>query len=81
DEVDQATVVREPLWCDRRGDHGPFDIIGDVHGCLDELTALLARLGYEPAGPGGVPVHPAGRRAVFVGDLVDRGPDSPGVLR
>jgi len=75
EEVDSAVFERQPLWNDRRSEHGPFDIIGDVHGCLDELTELLARLGYE----GGVP--PAGRKAVFVGDLVDRGPKIPGVLR
>ncbi|MFO1061106.1 MAG: AAA family ATPase [Dongiaceae bacterium] len=78
--VDAATVVREPLWCDRRGERGPFDIIGDVHGCRAELEALLDRLGYA-AGADGTPVHPEGRRAIFLGDLVDRGPDSPGVLR
>jgi protein phosphatase len=80
-EVAQATVLREPLWCDRRGEHGPFDIIGDVHGCCDELEALLGKLGYAAAGSGGARAHPEGRRAIFVGDLVDRGPDSPGVLR
>jgi protein phosphatase len=78
--VADATLVREPLWCDQRGDHGPFDIIGDVHGCIDELKALLGQLGYVAA-DGGVPAHPEGRRVIFVGDLVDRGPDSPGVLR
>jgi polynucleotide kinase-phosphatase len=80
ESVAAASVVREPLWCDRRGDHGPFDIIGDVHGCIDELKALLDKLGYG-ATDGGVPSHPEGRRVIFVGDLVDRGPDSPGVLR
>src|ERR1700761_1256649 len=44
--VDAATVTRTPLWTDRRADHGPFDIIGDIHGCGDELEALLAKLGY-----------------------------------
>ena len=61
---------------DRRSDTGPFDIIGDVHGCADELEALLEQLGYEvtwPA-PGLPPVTstPAGRRAIFVGDLCGR---------
>lgn len=60
-------------------DRPPFDIIGDVHGCIVELKELLARLGYEPAGDGYV--HPAGRRVVFVGDLVDRGPGVVPVLR
>ena len=83
DDVVAATVSREPLWCDRRGDHGPFDIIGDVHGCRAELDLLLDRLGYRERETEHGPVrsHAEGRRAVFVGDLVDRGPDSPGVLR
>jgi protein phosphatase len=79
--VADATLVREPLWCDRRGEHGPFDIIGDVHGCIDELKALLGQLGYVQTEGGVAPHHPEGRRVIFVGDLVDRGPDSPGVLR
>ncbi|MFC0547326.1 polynucleotide kinase-phosphatase [Kutzneria chonburiensis] len=79
EEVDAATIRREPLVNDRRGETGPFDIIGDVHGCRLELTELLTRLGYRVEGD--FAEHPAGRRAVFVGDLVDRGPDTPGVLR
>jgi protein phosphatase len=67
------TIVREPLWNDRRHETGPFDVIGDVHGCGDELDALLDALGYLP-GEDGVRRHPEGRKAVFVGDLVDRGP-------
>ena len=74
-----AEVIREPLFTDRRTDHGPFDIIGDVHGCLDELVQLLTTLGYAPAD--GAWRHEGGRRAIFLGDLVDRGPYSPGVLR
>jgi hypothetical protein len=72
---------------DLRRIQGPFDIIGDVHGCADELQALLHKLGYEARlyGTGeGRRAHvksPPGRRAVFVGDLVDRGPSSPDVLR
>jgi protein phosphatase len=79
DEVETATIVREPLWCDRRADAGPFDVIGDVHGCGDELDALLDALGYASAD--GVRRHPEGRRAVFVGDLVDRGPRVVHVLK
>lgn len=55
-------------------DQGPFDIIGDVHGCATELVRLLRRLGYRRPSPRRAFRHPAGRRAVFVGDLVDRGP-------
>ena len=55
---------------------GPLDIVGDVHGEIDALRMLIAHLGYDEQGN-----HPQGRRLVFVGDLVDRGPDSPGVVR
>jgi polynucleotide kinase-phosphatase len=79
DEVEAATVRLTKLHNDRKELTGPFDIIGDVHGCREELGRLLVALGWELAGDR--PSHPAGRTAVFVGDLVDRGPDSPGVLR
>ncbi|HET7234148.1 MAG TPA: polynucleotide kinase-phosphatase [Longimicrobium sp.] len=79
EEVDTATLVREPLWVDRRTDTGPFDVIGDVHGCGDELDALLDALGYA-VDTDGARRHPDGRRAVFVGDLVDRGPRVAHVL-
>lgn len=106
EEVDAATIERVPLWNDRTHDHGPFDIIGDVHGCADELEELLAQLGYlrrmkdeggsmnEEAAygdsnsnsslslaPSSFYFHPAGRKAVFVGDLVDRGPRNLDVVR
>jgi protein phosphatase len=81
--VDAAVVERKPLWTDRRDDHGPFDVIGDVHGCADELETLLASLGYEVAWTDGEPAirAPHGRKLVFVGDLVDRGPRTPDALR
>ncbi len=80
EQVDAAEITRKPLWTDRRAESGPFDVIGDVHGCYGELVELLGELGYEVA-PGGVGVMPPeGRRAVFVGDYVDRGPDTPKVL-
>ncbi len=134
EEVDQAAFERTPVWSNRKSEHGPFDIIGDVHGCFDELVDLLEKLGYavggaqsrasivtRASGPCGVvanaktneiqqsparaggPCHdetsgkptgdtepvgvdfavtpPPGRRVIFLGDLVDRGPDSPSVLR
>jgi len=80
-EVAAATVQREPVWNDMRRRHGPFDIIGDVHGCFDELSQLLTRLGYQVTDDGGSASHPDGRTAIFVGDLVDRGPATPAVLR
>jgi diadenosine tetraphosphatase ApaH/serine/threonine PP2A family protein phosphatase len=63
----------------KSGDPERFDFIGDVHGCIDELTALLTKLGYEPFA-GNSMSHPDGRRAFFLGDLSNRGPDTPGVL-
>lgn len=82
ESVDAAIIRRTRLWNNRTDEHGPFDIIGDLHGCCDELECLLAELGYEATEqregdfPNGGPVyaHPDGRTAVFVGDLVDRGP-------
>lgn len=53
---------------------GPFDIIGDLHGCLEELKKLLVQLGYRRRF--GYYYHPAGRKAIFLGDLTDRGPHS-----
>jgi protein phosphatase len=85
--IEAAHVARQPLWTDKRHDHGPFDIIGDVHGCADELQSLLTKLGYrvewgDGAGDRTVSVvAPHGRKVVFVGDLADRGPNSPDVLR
>jgi protein phosphatase len=68
---------------DRRELTGPFDIVGDVHGCCDELEELLAAIGYRVDRDGDdVRVTPPdGRTLVFVGDLVDRGPRTPDVLR
>ena len=73
DEVDAAVIERQPLWNNRKQDHGPFDIVGDVHGCCDELEELLRLLGYV-VDEAGAWRHPDGRRPVFLGDLVDRGP-------
>ncbi|GAB3211679.1 polynucleotide kinase-phosphatase [Marinactinospora endophytica] len=84
-EIDSVVVRTRPLDNDQRARTGPFDIIGDVHGCRAELEELLTRLGYtlERDGSGRAvgARHAEGRTAVFVGDLVDRGPDTPGVLR
>ena len=79
EEAEAVEIGRVPLWTDRRAEPGPFDIVGDVHGCRDELAALLRELGYDVQGD--VVTPPDGRRAVFVGDYGDRGPDTPGVLR
>ncbi|MYD99262.1 MAG: polynucleotide kinase-phosphatase [Gammaproteobacteria bacterium] len=82
-EADAAVVERQRLWTDRREDGGPFDIIGDVHGCGDELEALLTELGYrvDREGESFAISHPEARRLVFLGDLVDRGPRVADCLR
>ena len=89
EKVDAATIERVPLWNDKRNEHGPFDIIGDVHGCHEELVELLGILGYEateletddPVWGDKAFVHPEGRKAVFLGDIVDRGPRIIDTLR
>jgi protein phosphatase len=83
EQIDAVEITRTKLWNDRREESGPFDIIGDVHGCADELETLLADLGYAVtwSGKDVTVTAPEGRRAIFVGDLVDRGPRSPDVLR
>ena len=76
EEVDAITIERHPLWNNKKSERGPFDIIGDVHGCFDELIELMSQIGYsvEQNDDSYVVSSPAGRRLVFVGDLVDRGP-------
>lgn len=85
DEIAAAQITRSRLFNDLRHETGPFDVVGDIHGCRSELETLLGELGYavdrDAAGNACGARHPDGRRAVFVGDLVDRGPDTPGVLR
>lgn len=89
EEVASVTgIVRDRLYNDKKEFTGPFDIIGDIHGCADELKELLKKLGYqieavpEAAGNYGLQVHhPEGRQVIFVGDLVDRGPASSTVLK
>jgi protein phosphatase len=84
EEIEAAEIERQPLWNNRRNEHGPFDIIGDIHGCFDELCRLLEKLEYKVAKkPDGFfeVENPADRKAVFVGDLVDRGPNSPDVIK
>ncbi len=83
EEVEAAEVKQQPLWNNLKAEQGPFDIIGDVHGCFDELIELLDTLGYEtiPPNPVWKVTHPEGRKLIFLGDLVDRGPKTPEVLR
>ena len=78
-EVDAVRFMREPFYSDKRTEHGPYDIIGDIHGCYDETLELLATLGYAPD-DAGIWRHAEGRRVIFLGDLVDRGPQSVAVV-
>ena len=79
-EIEAAVIERQKMRSDRREEKGPFDIIGDIHGCRQELDQLLVTLGYTFVEKDRV-VAPHGRKVIFLGDLVDRGPDTPGVLR
>lgn len=79
-EIDDVEIVRTKMWNNKKEEHGPFDVIGDVHGCFDELVMLLKKLGYEENTEAGM-LHPDGRKPVFLGDLCDRGPKNVEVLR
>jgi protein phosphatase len=83
EQLEGLQIERQPMWTNRRGEHGPFDIIGDVHGCFDELSELMTALGYsiDKHGDGYNVRVPEGRKAIFLGDLVDRGPKIVDVLR
>ena len=76
DEIENTEIVRTKLWNNKMDEHGPFDIIGDIHGCLNELEQLLLKMGYE--NKDGQYSHPNGRKVVFLGDFCDR---NVGVLR
>ncbi len=84
EEIDAVSIERTRLFNDLTDQTGPFDIVGDIHGCRAELEELLSTLGYtitrDDQDRAIDAAHPD-RRAIFVGDLVDRGPDTPGVLR
>ncbi len=87
EEVEALQIERVPLYNDKRTEAGPFDIIGDIHGCFEETTELLEKLGYvihlhEKDSEDLISVsHPEGRIAVFVGDITDRGPYNKDCLR
>ncbi|GER92067.1 hypothetical protein KDW_62290 [Dictyobacter vulcani] len=86
ERIADVQIERERLYSNLKHEHGPFDIIGDVHGCFAELSMLLQELGYEikrdeQAESQFQVRHPEGRKVVFLGDLVDRGPATPAVLR
>jgi protein phosphatase len=88
EEIAEVTIERQPLWNNRKHEHGPFDIIGDIHGCFDELEQLLTKMNYQISRTAKTGrddqfdvIPPDGRKAVFLGDLVDRGPGTPDVLK
>jgi len=83
EDLEDLVIERQPLWNNLKHEHGPFDVIGDVHGCFDELIALFQQLGYsvQQSGTDFRVTPPDGRKAIFVGDLVDRGPKIPETLR
>jgi len=83
EDVDSVIIERHPLWNNKKSEHGPFDIVGDVHGCFDELVELMGQLGYlvNQQNDEYSVSTPNGRKLVFVGDLVDRGPGTVKVLR
>ena len=87
DSTEGVEIRRTPLWNNKKGESGPFDIFGDLHGCAQELRNLLTNLGWEryelpdPESPWGTEcwrsassLTKVGRKAVFLGDVVDRGP-------
>ena len=80
EQLAHVEIVRTKLWNDKKDEHGPFDVIGDIHGCCDELEELLGTLGYL-RDENGVFSHPDGRKAAFLGDFCDRGPRNADVLQ
>jgi len=83
DEIEAVKIERQILWNNKKHEQGPFDILGDVHGCFEETQTLLKKLGYEITKTEDryAVRHPQGRKLIFVGDLVDRGPKTPEVIR
>ena len=81
EDIANAQIIREKLWNNKKDETGPFDIIGDIHGCYDELCELFEKLGYIVDKENYSITSPEGRKAIFLGDLCDRGPKSIEVLR
>ncbi len=83
EEIENIEVIKQPMWTNKKSEEGPFDIIGDIHGCFDELYQLLIKLGYSITDVEDryTVIPPENRKAVFVGDLIDRGPENVKVLK
>jgi protein phosphatase len=83
EDMESLNLIRRPHPSNRKEETGPLDLVGDVHGCFDELYELLILLGYRISrlGEEYEVYHPDGRKLAFLGDLVDRGPATPEVLR
>ena len=89
DGSEDFEIRRVPLWNNKKEETGPFDIFGDLHGCAAELRLLLTQLGWErfvlpdQPSPWGDECwrHLLGRKAIFLGDLVDRGPQVMDTVR
>jgi protein phosphatase len=81
EEAAAAEIEKTRLWNDKKYETGPFDIIGDVHGCYDELCALLEKMAYTVDRAACTALPPENRRVLFLGDLCDRGPKNTEVLR
>lgn len=82
-DIENIEIERTKLLCDKKDVTGNFDIIGDIHGCFEELKELLAKIGYliQQNGKEFDIFPPENRKVIFVGDLTDRGPNAPDVLR
>lgn len=81
EEANGVEIIRKPLWNNKKEIKGPFDIIGDIHGCYQELCDLLVKLGYEVNAERNTAIPPAGRTSIFLGDLCDRGLENVNVLK
>lgn len=81
EEADAVEIIRTKLWNNKKDEHGPFDLIGDVHGCYEELCSLFIQLNYQVDRENHIALPPPGRKAIFLGDLCDRGPQNTAVLR